>query len=48
MYNGCFTELCTKADKFLITFPIKATVIDKYLLIAAAMSIDYDIFESTC
>lgn len=47
-YNGCVRELCTKADKYMITFPALATVNDKYLLISAALTIDYDLFESTC
>lgn len=47
VYNGCYKELCTKEDKFTISFPANATYHDKILLIHAAIMIDFDIFEDT-
>lgn len=47
-YNGCCYEVCTKADKFVIDFPSDADFKRKILLINAVLTIDYDLFESTC
>ena len=48
VYAGCYKEVCTKQDKFIIRFPAGATFNDKILLLHAAIAIDFDIFEDTC
>ena len=40
------TEICTKADRFILDFPPNATHDDKCLLMNAVLMIDYDIYES--
>jgi hypothetical protein len=46
-YNGCINELCSKSDTFVVTFPIDASFVDKALLLAATITIDFDQFETS-
>lgn len=41
-YNGCVNEIISKADTFLVNFPGGATFVDKVLILAAAIIIDFD------
>lgn len=40
-------EIYSKSDKYVIDFPDGASSEDKILIINAALTIDYDIFEYT-
>jgi len=41
LYNGAFKELCTRQDKFGISFDAVSAPKDKVLLINAAIWLDY-------
>ena len=41
IYNGCFSECFSRADKFGIEFPVKADQDQKILLTYAVMYLDY-------
>ncbi|KRX06349.1 Thioredoxin-like fold [Pseudocohnilembus persalinus] len=41
IFGGCYQEICTNQDQFMLTFPQNANLTDKILLINATIWLDY-------
>merc|ERR1711970_421989 len=45
-FSGCFTECCTDADNYSVSFPMDLDVQSKAMLMATALAIDFLFYET--